>query len=222
MTDAALFDWDGTLLDSREVLLRAWHTASEAVVGRRFPADAAEEELVFTMPGKELFPHVAGALHPALNAAFQRAYGEVAGEVRAFAGVDDVLRTLRADGVGIGVVTSKMRVRFERDLAAAGLDGLVDVAVCMEDVERHKPDPAPVLRALELLEASPRASVMVGDTPVDIAAGAAAGTRTIGVAWGAAGGEALVATGANSVAREVGQLVGLVLQRHEHEERVTS
>jgi pyrophosphatase PpaX len=222
MTDAALFDWDGTLLDSREVLLRAWHTASQQIVGRRFPADAAEEELVFTMPGKQLFPHVAGALHPALNAAFQRAYGEVASSVRAFAGVHDALSALRAEGVGIAIVTSKSRVRFEHDAEAAGLAALIDVAVCMEDTGEHKPSPVPVLRALELLGAAPHASVMTGDTPVDIAAGAAAGTRTVGVAWGASGSGPLAEAGADAVARDMVQLVGLVLERHEHEERVTS
>ena len=49
--EAVLFDWDGTLLDSRSALLGAWHATTHEVLGRRRPSTAQEEELVFTLPG---------------------------------------------------------------------------------------------------------------------------------------------------------------------------
>src|SRR5436189_1744 len=139
MTDAVLFDWDGTLLDSREALLGAWHASTEEVVGRRYPATADEEELVFTLSGAVLVPR------------------------------------------------------------------LVDVVVCQEDTEAHKPDPEPVLHALRALGVEPSRAVMAGDTPVDLEAGLAAGTKVVGVTWGAGSPAALRAAGATTLARDAGQ-----------------
>ena len=213
MTDAALFDWDGTLLDSREALLGAWQAATEEVLGKRFPANADEEELVFTLPGSQLFPRVAGDPEAAarLTAAFQRAY-ESSGElVRAFPGVLEALGELRTAGVRIAVVTSKVRRRYDMDARRIGVQELIDVAVCQEDTRAHKPDPAPVLHALRAMGVGPEAAVFVGDTPVDVAAAAAAGTRVIGAAWGASGERALLDAGASAVVRDARELAELVL-----------
>jgi pyrophosphatase PpaX len=220
MTAAALFDWDGTLLDSREVLLRCWHTATAAVADRTFPASPAEEALVFTRPGSELFPPLVGhdrRRTADLLAAFQAAYEEHSAALHPFPGVVEMLGELREGGVAIGVVTSKGRGRFTSDAADAGLDALVDVALCMEDTEAHKPDPAPVLAALEALGAAADRAVMVGDTPVDVGAGLAAGTAVLGVAWGATAPDALLAAGAFAVAADPGELGRLVLSVDHHD-----
>jgi HAD superfamily hydrolase (TIGR01509 family) len=216
MPDAALFDWDGTLLDSREALLAAWHESTVAVIGRRFPASAEEEELVFTLPGTQLFPQVAGADRaPALRSAFQAAYERSGTKVRAFDGVPAMLGALRDAGVAVAVVTSKARRRFDQDAACAGLADLVDVAVCQDDTDRHKPDPAPVLHALDRLGVPADRAVMTGDTPVDVAAGAAAGTAVLGVAWGASGAGPLRDAGATEIAEAPADVVRLVLAREE-------
>jgi pyrophosphatase PpaX len=216
MTRAALFDWDGTLVDSRAALLRAWHVATEAVLQRRFPATTDEEELVFTRPGEELFTQLAGDAGPAaLVAAFQAEYAHSSELVRPFAGVPEMLGALRAQGILIGVVTSKARVRFATDAERAGIAALIDHAVCVEDTTAHKPDPAPLLHALAQLDVAAGDAVMVGDTPVDIAAGEAAGTAVIGVAWGASGRELLRDAGAPAVAANAEELIRLVGERGE-------
>jgi pyrophosphatase PpaX len=214
MTEAALFDWDGTLLDSREALLGAWHAASHEVTGRRFPADAAEERLVFTQPGAKLFPRVAGSEAGAirLGAAFQRAYETTGERVRAFPGVIEMLASLRDEGIATGVVTSKARLRFEADARRIGVRELVDVAVCQEDSPTHKPHPAPVVHALGALGVAPGHAVLAGDTPVDVVAGVAAGVTCVGVRWGASDAGALLEAGAIAVARDTGELALLVLQ----------
>jgi HAD superfamily hydrolase (TIGR01662 family) len=216
MTSVVLFDWDGTLVDSRAALLRAWHVATEAALGRRFPADEHEEELVFTRPGKELFAQLAGDAGPgALVDAFQAEYARSSAGVRAYDGVPEMLRTLRAQGILIGVVTSKARTRFATDARRAAIAELVDHAVCVEDTTAHKPDPAPVLHALTHFGVSAARAVMVGDTPVDIAAGLRAGTAVVGVGWGASGSDPLIAAGASAVARDAHELIGLVGERGE-------
>lgn len=214
MTGAALFDWDGTLLDSREALLDAWHSATEQILATRFPVTADEERLVFTKPGAELFPQVAGDAGRAarLSDAFQGAYETASKQVRPFPGVVEMLTVLRDQGVALAVVTSKSRLRFEADARHIGVHELIDLAVCQEDSATHKPDPAPVLRALEMLGVSPDRAVLAGDTPVDVEAGAAAGLPVLGVAWGAASEAELVEAGAVVIAHSANELAGLVMQ----------
>jgi pyrophosphatase PpaX len=224
MTNAVLFDWDGTLLDSREALLRAWHGASEEVLGRRFPATPGEEHVIFTQPGSRAFPYAAGDRERAdrLAAAFQREYERSGRLVRPFPGIVEALRRLRAAGIRMGVVTSKSRRRYQVDAERIGVLELVDAAVCQEDCPVHKPDPAPVLRALEQLAVEPEAAVMVGDTPVDLAAGAAAGAEVVGVSWGASEARALSEAGASGVARSAEELVELLLHSGCRSEMIAS
>lgn len=211
---AVLFDWDCTLLDSRAALLGAWHESTEAVVGRRFPVTEAEEQIVFTQPGREIWPTITQdtAERERLVTRFQEAYESSGRSVRSFAGVPEALRALKDAGVAIAVVTSKARRRFALDAARASLEDLIDVAVCSEDVDAAKPDPRPVLKGLELLGVSAQAALMVGDTVVDIAAGLAAGTRAIGVGWGASPETELRRAGAEAVVQTPSELVTLVLE----------
>lgn len=210
---AALFDWDGTLLDSRSALIGAWHESTEAVIGRRFPVTPADERDVFTLPGSQIWPRLTADCEQqeALITRFQQAYEHTGQLVRAFPGVPEALRALREAGVGLAVVTSKARRRFSLDAGRAGLEDLIDVAVCAEDARAAKPDPSPLLRALELLEVPGSNALMVGDTAVDVAAGLRAGIAVAGVAWGTSTEAELLAAGARAVLKEPEELVGLVL-----------
>jgi HAD superfamily hydrolase (TIGR01509 family) len=211
---AALFDWDGTLIDSRAALLAAWRESTAQVLGRAYPANQAEEDIVFTLPGAQIWPELArdeGEL-AALPSAFQESYGRHGEKVRAFEGVPELLAGLRAAGVRIAVVTSKSRRRFRPDAARAGILDAIDVAVCNEDVQAPKPDPEPVFCALERLEVAAVRAVMIGDTPVDVAAGLAAGTPVIGVTWGHYGEAELREAGAAAVVASPGELLELALQ----------
>jgi pyrophosphatase PpaX len=212
MTDAALFDWDGTLLDSRRALLDAWHAATESVLDRRFPQSEDDERLIFTLPGRQLFPQLAGSSErgAALAEAFTVAYRDTGRQVRAYPGVPAMLRDLRAEGVRVAVVTSKARERFELDAVHASLDGLVDVAVCSGDTPAHKPDPAPVLHALERLGVAAADAVVVGDTEVDVLAARAAGVAAVGVAWGPLGADGLVEAGAGVIADHPEELTRII------------
>ncbi|HET8678111.1 MAG TPA: HAD-IA family hydrolase, partial [Blastocatellia bacterium] len=84
------------------------------------------------------------------------------------------------------VVTSKSRELAKRGLNICSLDGLIDEAVFLEDSDRHKPDPQPIHVALDRLGARADRAAYVGDSPHDIAAGRAAGVRTVAALWGPA------------------------------------
>jgi HAD superfamily hydrolase (TIGR01509 family) len=215
---AVLFDWDGTLSDSRIALLTSWHESTEAVVGRKYPADGAEEDIVFTKPGSEIWPAIArdGEESARLTEAFQAAYERNSSTVRAFPGIVEMLGALRAGGIGTGVVTSKGRRRYESDASRIGVAGKIDVAVCVGEAP-PKPDPGGLLEALRRLGAEPDRAAMVGDTIVDIDAGVRAGAIPVGVGWGHGDGVELLAAGARAVARTPAEL-SLILTHERFDE----
>ena len=104
--------------------------------------------------------------------------------VQPYPGALEAVRSLREAGGRLGVVTSKANASARQGLALCGFDGLFEVLVGSDDVDRHKPDPHPVRAALELLGTAPNEAVYVGDSPHDVTAGRAAGTWTAAALWG--------------------------------------
>jgi len=104
--------------------------------------------------------------------------------VKAYPGALEAVQSLKAAGRQLALVTSKSRSVSERGLNRCGFQGLFDVVVAAEDVRWHKPDPEPVRKALEKLGANPGDTVFIGDSPVDLEAGKAAGVRTAAALWG--------------------------------------
>jgi HAD superfamily hydrolase (TIGR01509 family) len=210
---AALFDWDGTLVDSRAALLAAWHDVTAAVLGRPWPVEEDDVRLVLSRRGAEVFPRLSDdpRVVRALVEGFTPAYEVHAADgVRPFPGVVDLLTGLRSRGVAVAVVTSKARVRYDADADRGRLAHAVDAAVCAEDVARGKPDPEALQQVLDLLGVPADRAVLVGDTAVDIESGRAAGVRTVGVTWGSTPAGRLRAAGADAVADTVADLARLL------------
>jgi len=133
------------------------------------------------------------------------------GMVRPYPGALEVVRALKAAGAALGVVTSRRTAMAQRTLACCGLAGDFDVLIGADDVVKAKPDPEPVYLALERLGLPSAAdrTLLVGDSPFDIRAGRAAGTRTAAVLWGPFAREALLAEGPDHVVGRVEELLAL-------------
>jgi pyrophosphatase PpaX len=110
----------------------------------------------------------------------------------------------------MGIVTSKVGFMAERALAHTGLARYMKCIVASDSTTRHKPEPEPVLMALERLGASPDEAMFVGDSPYDMQSGRAAGVHAVGVAWGAFTSETLVEAGAEVVLHKPLDLVRYV------------
>ena len=98
--------------------------------------------------------------------------------------MEDVLAELRRQGRKLGIVTAKRRQTVALAFETVPIEHLFDLVVGSDDTERHKPDPDPILHALERLRAAPDDAVYVGDSPFDIRAAKAAGVHSIAVTWG--------------------------------------
>jgi pyrophosphatase PpaX len=104
--------------------------------------------------------------------------------VTVYPGVVEAIREIKAAGVQTGLVTSKNRQGALRGLTLVGLEALMDVLVCADEVTNPKPHPEPVEKAVELLGADRTTTLYVGDSIHDMKSGRAAGVKTAAALWG--------------------------------------
>jgi pyrophosphatase PpaX len=205
-----VFDLDGTLADTVDLIVASYQQAFRTVLGHE-----EDPELIKSWIGRTLMdaftsysPEHARALYDAYlpwNA------DNTERLIRGYDGVRDVLAELTAAGARLGVATSKRRVSARQAMDVLGLAEYLPVLVSMEDTAVHKPDPAPVLLAIERLGGTPGEAVYVGDAVVDVLAGQGAGCATVAVTWGAGHPEALVVAGPDAVAQDASQLRKILL-----------
>lgn len=178
-----LFDLDGTVIDSGAIILASMRHAAETVVGGEW----TDDELMKAVGGPGLEAQMV-ALDP--NRVDElvrvyRAHNEPLHDTLEYcAGMDVALAELKERGHRLGIVTAKRRVTVELAFARLPLEHLFETVVGGDETERHKPDPQPLLLALDRLGVSPGGAAYVGDSPFDIQAAKAAGLYAIGVSWG--------------------------------------
>lgn len=208
---AVLFDLDGTLVDTIELLLSSVRHAFRDRAGR-VPSEAEWVAGIGTPLVTQLRPFAADDADLALLVAGYREYQHEHHDrlTRCYDRVIDIVSRLKADGHPTGVVTSKSDAIAHRSLAYVGLLELMDVVIGADSTTRHKPDPEPVRVALERLGYAPADAVFLGDSPHDIAAGNAAGVVTIAALWGPFDRDTLEAVRPTHLLGDIGELPELV------------
>ncbi len=182
---ALLFDLDGTLIDSIDLLVASMQYAYE---GREVRPPVAEWVAAIGTPLDAMLRRWArdDADVEGLRARyreFQLAHHDTM--TRAYPGVVETVRALRDEGHALAVVTSKLAVGATRSLEFVGIADCFDAVVGLESTVRHKPAPEPVLHALERLGGiAPSQALFVGDSTHDMHAGRAAGVETAAATWG--------------------------------------
>jgi HAD superfamily hydrolase (TIGR01509 family) len=187
MPKAAIFDLDGTLIDSVDLHALAWH---EAMVKFGHVVSFEQARSQIGKGGDKLIPVF-------LSEEEQRDHGTEMQEwrgnrfktaylplVRPFSAVPDLLRRIRHAGTRIGVASSAKKDELAKYLDIAGITDLVDVTTSSDDVEQSKPAPDIFETALGKLGIEGGDAVAIGDTPYDAIAAGKAGIPTIGVLCG--------------------------------------
>ena len=180
---AILFDLDGTLIDSIDLIVRSFQHATATHCG----TPLAREEIIPTI-GRSLageLERIAPGNGAALLATYRAFMFANHDEfVTVYPGILDMLAAIHARGIPTGIVTSKARISAAPSFARFLLDREMAVVVAEDDTTRHKPHPDPLLHAAALLDLPPAACWYIGDSTHDLVAARAAGMTGIGAAWG--------------------------------------
>ncbi|MBQ6622958.1 MAG: HAD family hydrolase [Mogibacterium sp.] len=184
-----VFDFDGTLLNTDEIIVDSWQA-----VFLHYTGESGDEETILKSFGEPLrktartfFPEeeLEGVVE------YYRSYQNenYEGRIALFPGVEGLVMKLRSLGYTTSIVTSRTRLTTDEYVDLFGIRELFDVIITCDDVTAHKPDPAPLLKALDLLGASPEEAIMLGDSKYDIGCANNAGVDSVLVTWGHPGSE---------------------------------
>jgi pyrophosphatase PpaX len=206
---AVLFDLDGTIIDTNELIIQSFFHALKGIV----PESFGREHIIPSMgqPLSKQLREFSGHEDVAALSDAYREYNLLHHDemVSLFPGVSDTVKRLHDAGIRIGIVTTKMRATTQRALQLLGLESYMETIVSIDDVDNPKPHPEPVAKAIQALGITPSEALMVGDSSVDMESAIAAGAIPIGVAWSLKGEEYLFKSGAVRVLREMDELLAL-------------
>jgi phosphoglycolate phosphatase len=200
----AVWDVDGTLVDSRELIFDCCRHAL-ARAGLPEPSYDAVRQVVGLSLGPALAvlapslgPDQIGAVEDSYKARFHHHRARPGFHEPLYAGAGETLRRLRADGWRMAIATGKSRPGVEAIVRMHGWADLFDSTHCADDGP-GKPHPAMLLEAMRASGAAPAQTVMIGDTAHDMRMAKAAGVRAQGVSWGFNTAAELHAAGADHV-----------------------
>lgn len=211
MIETVLFDLDGTIIDTNELIISSFMHVFEA----QAPGPLTREQII---------PHMGTTLEQQLQA-FSGGVEDVSPLVKAyrsfntihhddmvkpFPHVNEVVERLHRHGLSLGIVTTKIRPSTMMTLEKYDLERFMSVIVTVNDVEHPKPHPEPVLTAMEQLGANPATTLMIGDSPVDIQSAKAAGVKAAAVAWSLKGEQKLMEYGPDFILKDMRDLYEIV------------
>ena len=181
--DTVIFDFDGTVMDTNNVILNSWQHTFRTLENREEKPETIiktfGEPLELTM--KNFFPDVPVEESIAIYRSYH--YDNFGKLISVFPGMKELIQELKDKNYKLGLVTSRLRKTTMQGLEAYGLLPYFEVIVTADDTTKHKPDPEPLNIALEKLGAAPEHSVMVGDTMFDILCARNAGVKSVLVSW---------------------------------------
>jgi pyrophosphatase PpaX len=202
---AVVFDLDGTIVDSVELIIVSFQHALREVLGRE--ADCEESIANVGRPLREqmymISPEHADELVRVYREFNHREHDRM---LTLYDGILSLLRSLQTAGARLGLVTSKSRYTTQMAFDLTGIESYFDQVVCADESPRNKPSPDPILLCLERLGVPIAEAAYVGDSPADIQAARAAEVRSVGVTWGVFSEEALVSEQPDILVRTVAEL----------------
>ena len=178
-----LFDFDGTLVNTNDVIVASWQHTYKHYLGHEVPVEHITacfgEPLLLTMARE--FPGV----DPKESAEVYRSFQVKNADrlVTIFPGIKELLADLKEAGYVLGIVTSRTRESALRYLDMFDIASYFDDLVTCDDTTVHKPNPEPLLLAMSRLGAAPEESLMIGDSPFDIKCANNAGVDSVMVNW---------------------------------------
>jgi len=180
---AVIFDFDGTVADTNQLVIDSWQHTYKTINGEPHPVEKIvrtfgeplRESMIKAFPDCDADEAIEIYRDYQLNRDDRELY--------LFPGIRELLEGLRERGYRVGIVTSRTRDTTLRGLRSFGIEHLIDSLVTCNDTTRHKPDPEPALIGLKELAVKADEAVFVGDTMFDMGCAHNAGIRAVMVGW---------------------------------------
>jgi HAD superfamily hydrolase (TIGR01549 family) len=206
--DGMIFDIEGTLIDCIPQNLRSWQETLSSF-GMTVPLEVLQ--LYSGMDGDDMLQILAPDMDKnvrkrALEAEGKNFQARYLHSVRAFAGIRYLFEAIKREDGKIAIATDCTEPVLKHYRAVLGVDDLIDVIACGEDVKEGKPSPKLVRLAAQRLRLLPDRVVMTGDTPYDAEAARGAGVSALGVLTGGFSQTALKDAGCFAAIKEVGEM----------------
>ena len=183
MVNTVIFDFDGTLIDTNDVIIASWQHTYSHYLGHEASLEHITmcfgEPLLITLERE--FPGVPASESAAVYRRYQSEHADAL--VKLFPGTVEMLKALKEKGYKMGVVTSRTRETTLGYMEQFGIREYFEDLVTCDDTSIHKPNPEPLLLGLEKLGAKAEESIMVGDSVFDIECANNAGVRAVLVDW---------------------------------------
>lgn len=181
--DSYLFDADGTLFDTVDLICTCFQYVAKKHAGKIMDRSTIINDIGLPLKS-QLLAHLGPKLdHDQVLDYLQYQLSIMEDGISLFPHVIETLNILKSAGKKLAIVTSRRRFSLEKILNSTGTARYFDVLVTPEDTTRHKPNPEPALKAMSLLGADKTNTVFTGDTLYDICTGTRAGIDTIFVKW---------------------------------------
>lgn len=210
MINTVLFDLDGTIIDTNELIIQSFLHTFEGITQE----PVTREHIIPNMgrPLVEQMQYFSGRTEVEDLVQKYRAFnvGRHDELVTEFPGVRETIARLHAGGIKLGIVTSKVRMTSLMGLKLCGLSEFFQTIVSVDDVQKAKPDPEGIRKAMQALGSSMEHTLMVGDSHYDIEAAHNAGVQSAGVAWSMKGIEYLKSYKPTYIIDDIRELLPLV------------
>lgn len=182
MIEAVLFDLDGTVANTNELIYESFRR----LFYDKMKLEVGDEE-IYGLFGEPLENSLLRYAEDTKElSAYFRSFNESNHDemIKPFEGVEEALKMLKSEGIKLGIVTSKREPMARRSLEVLGLTKYFDVIITPESTTLHKPQPEPLYKACELLGGiDPKNTLMVGDSSYDILCGNRAGATSVAVSY---------------------------------------
>lgn len=213
-TKVIIFDFDGTLCDTRSNIIIAFRATMEHLGLEMRDEETCGATIGLTLRDgfKSMYPDFDDAKIDYCVETYRQIFAERRKELMPdlFPGVKETLEALRKRGYRMTIATSRLTDSLMLFMRHHGIDHYFEYAVGSDSVTHHKPHPEPALKTLRELNIAPSEAIMVGDMPVDIAMAHNAGIRAIGVDYGNATREELEAAEADWIVDSITKILEII------------
>lgn len=213
-TKVIIFDFDGTLCDTRSNIIIAFRATMEHLGLEMRDEETCGATIGLTLRDgfKSMYPDFDDAKIDYCVETYRQIFAERRKELMPdlFPGVKETLEALHKRGHRMTIATSRLTDSLMLFMRHHGIDHYFEYAVGSDSVTHHKPHPEPALKTLAALNIAPSEAIMVGDMPVDIAMAHNAGIRAIGVDYGNATREELEAAEADWIVDDITKILEII------------